>query len=327
MSDVLPIDGEFFIEPLPDQIIAAMEREDRYITSLAKTQSIAPSYFIEHTKKWPVGGSIKVAFKGGTEALRKKIADAASNITQHANLIFDFKNDDGSFREWTTNDTEYKGHIRVCFDRSGYWSLVGKDAVNKRIRNSDYSVGGFPKSRTLCLGGFDRNLPSNYKSTVIHEFMHAVGFHHAHQSPNASCDDAFRWDDDVGYEPTVTERGAYISDSQGRRPGVYTMMSGAPNYWSEAKVNSNMKPSTLRAHERTAGEFDPRSIMLYRFPNNYYKPNSTNCQPVGNGQNLSQKDKEGLNFLYPSNEESIIELAEFDKQVSSLFASLYSEEE
>lgn len=327
MTDGFPIDSEFFIEPLPDEIIAAMEREDRYITSLANTQNIAPFYFIEHTKKWSVGGNVRVAFKGGTKALRKKIADAANKITEYANLSFDFTNNDGSYREWTTSDTEYKGDIRVCFDRAGYWSLVGKDAVNKRIRNRDFSVGGLPRSRTLCLGGFDRNLPSDYKSTVIHEFMHAVGFHHAHQSPNAKCDEAFRWDDDAGYEPTVTNRGAYISDSQGRRPGVYTMMSGFPNYWSEAKVNSNMKPSKLSAHERTAGEFDPRSIMLYRFPNHYYKPNSTKCQPIGNGQSLSKKDKEGLELLYPSDAESIANLAEFDLQVSSLFASLNNAEE
>ena len=60
-------------------------------------------------------------------------------------------------------------------------------------------------------------------------------------------------------------------------------------------------------------QVDPQSIMLYRFPANYYNPGSSDCQPVGNGMTLSAQDIVGLDILYPADEERIETILEFEQ--------------
>jgi hypothetical protein len=47
------------------------------------------------------------------------------------------------------------------------------------------------------------------------------------------------------------------------------------------------------------GEFDPASIMLYRFPDIFYKEVPSACAPTGDGITLSDGDKRALTLLYP----------------------------
>jgi hypothetical protein len=42
--------------------------------------------------------------------------------------------------------------------------------------------------------------------------------------------------------------------------------------------------------------------MLYRFPPLFYRSSPSPCAPSGNGQSLSQGDRDGLRHLYPSDE-------------------------
>ena len=62
-----------------------------------------------------------------------------------------------------------------------------------------------------------------------HEFLHALSVHHEHQNMRGPCQAAFRSEDDLGYQPTRDQRGAYIADADGLRPGIYTYLSGYPN--------------------------------------------------------------------------------------------------
>ena len=54
--------------------------------------------------------------------------------------------------------------------------------------------------RSLNLGGFAIQKPQNWMGVVRHEFLHALGFEHEHQSPVSVCETEFRWDDDSGYD-------------------------------------------------------------------------------------------------------------------------------
>jgi hypothetical protein len=90
-----------------------------------------------------------------------------------------------------------------------------------------------------------------------------------------------------------------------RRPGIYTYLSGAPNFWSQAKVDHNLRQAAS-SPGTTAGAFDRASIMLYRFPLLFYvsDPNpcssdSNPCAPLGGTENLSSGDIDGLAHLYP----------------------------
>lgn len=69
-----------------------------------------------------------------------------------------------------------KPDIRITFDTSsGSWSLIGIDARNK----TDYTAA------TLNFGWLsDQNPPSSDdRGTILHEFGHALGMMHEHQSP------------------------------------------------------------------------------------------------------------------------------------------------
>jgi hypothetical protein len=128
--------------------------------------------------------------------------------------------------------------------------------------------------------------------------MHAVGVQHEHQNPLGPCEGEFRWYDDFGYEPTRDARGAFVNDSRGLRPGVYTFLAGYPNHWSRAKVDHNLRRIDARDGTR-AGGFDAASVMLYRFPQSFYRAWPSLCAPSDDVEDLSDSDKDGLALLYP----------------------------
>ncbi|MBR8638242.1 hypothetical protein KEF29_00330 [Streptomyces tuirus] len=49
-------------------------------------------------------------------------------------------------------------------------------------------------------------------------------------------------------------------------------------------------------------------MMLYRFPQFFYKSAPSSCAPTGNGQSLSAGDKRGLSLLYPHTADELADL-------------------
>jgi hypothetical protein len=251
---------------------------------------------------------VRVAFLGGSPPLYRAIEEATRPIPETANVVLDFKQG-GSYRTWSTADTAYAAEIRVSFDAAGYFSLVGTDSINPHIGLPRQPVGGAPNQRTLNLGGFSVTRPAAWEGTTRHEFLHALGVHHEHQNMRGPCQAAFRWEDDLGYQVTRDQRGAYIADADGLRPGIYTYLSGYPNGWSRSKVDSNLRtPSNTGS--LVSGPFDPSSIMLYRFPELFYRSQPSLCAPSGEGQQLSEGDKRGLRLLYPKGKQQVDAIGE-----------------
>ena len=292
-----PQDG--MLEDLPEGIAQTMRERAEWLKTLPR-RSTGEEFLVADLQRWTPGQAVRVAFLGGTSALHKEIVDAVTQITQACNLTFDFGLDQatGRYRSWSAEDTEYAAEIRLSFDFPGYWSLVGTDSIDAAVGKPDEGAGGRPNQRSLNLGGYHVRKPTDWQGTTRHEFMHAIAFHHEHQNFRGPCAGEFRWDDDAGYVRTTDARGTFVTDSEGRRPGIYTYLSGPPNNWSKAKVDHN-----LRQHdnpEETAGEFDPASVMLYRFPALFYRTADSPCAPTTDGQNLSEGDKAGLTLLYPA---------------------------
>lgn len=291
-------DGEPILDVLPDSVIATMEVRDRWFAAAA----VAPdgkAYFLGDLLRWPVGTIVRVAFLGGDTALHRDIETATRQITDASNLTLDFGFDPatGGYRTWSTSDTEYQADIRVSFDQRGFNSLIGRDSITATIGAPDEPVGGRPYQRSLNLGGFPIQRPADWMGVVRHEFLHAIAFRHEHQHPMGGCELQFRWQDDPGYLPTTDEAGRYVADVEGRRPGVYTMLAGAPNRWSRQRVDYNLRPRS--AAGALLGDFDQASIMLYRFPPAYYHTFPNPCAPTGNGIDLSDGDVEALLRAYP----------------------------
>lgn len=294
MADEPEVD--FVLELLPDHVIASMEVRDRFINDVGGSGSLGLEFLVDDVQKWRAGQIIKVAFLGGSDALCREVAEITKAITDACNIKLDF-GAGGAVRRWSEADTQYTADIRVTFDKKGYFSLVGTDSINATIGAPSERVGGRPHQCSLNLGGFTVNRPPGWQGTVLHEFLHALAFHHEHQNMRGGCESEFRWDDDQGYEPTTDLRGTFIRDAMGRLPGIYTYLAGPPNSWNRMKVDHNLRPQ--QGDDLTMGTFDRASIMLYRFPAIFYKSSPSPCAPIGEAGTLSDGDRLGLLHLYP----------------------------
>lgn len=320
MQSISDENDAFLLEDLPQSIRETVGERDRLIASLPQ-RSNGEEFLVADLQRWRPGQVVLVAFLGGDTALHQDIENATRQITDNCNLKFDFGRDPltGQYRRWSTSDTTYTADIRVSFDQGGYWSLVGTDSVDQTIGRPEDGIGGRPGQRSLNLAGFDTNRPGTWIGTTRHEFMHAVAFHHEHQNLNGPCQEEFRWEDDPGYVPTKDSNGAYKADAQNRRPGIYTYLSGAPNRWSKAKVDHNLRAQ--EGHSNTAGIFDRSSVMLYRFPPWFYRTAGSVCAPLGDGQSLSQQDIAGLQYLYPNSGDASMRDLERRQELLSVIAT------
>lgn len=291
-------EGDVVLDALPDELAASLEVRDAWFDRLPR-EGTGLEFFVSDLQRWTPGQKVRVAFLGGSSELHGAIAKSVEQITDSCNIQLDFGDGGtGDFRTWSEDDEEYRADIRVSFDQGGYWSLVGNDSVDPTIGHPSMKSGGRAGQRSLNLGGFHMKKPHNWEGVVRHEFLHALAFKHSHQNMRGPCEDQFRWEDDLAYEPTIDEMGRFIPDASGRRAGIYTYLAGFPNNWTREKVDHNLR--TKESGETVAGPFDPESVMLYRFDSLFYKSEQSDCIPTGDGLSLSQGDKRGLKLLYPS---------------------------
>jgi len=206
-------------------------------------------------KLWQPGRTLRIAFLDGDPALQERIAEFAAVWTRHANLHFDFTRDP---------DAE----IRISFVKPGSWSYVGVDALSVPINQPTMNFGW------LTLSTDDAEL----ERVVTHEFGHALGCIHEHQSPVAGIP----WN----------------------KPAVYEYYAGPPNYWTKKQVDINIF-ERYSAEITQYSQFDPESIMLYPIPNEF----TVGDFEVGWNRTLSATDKQYIAALYPAEEKSAVPIA------------------
>jgi len=192
------------------------------------------------------GRVLRVNIINGTHKIKEKIQQYANVWTQYANLSFVFVPD---------ADAE----IRVRCDNSGQsWSRVGTDCLATPLSLQTMNLGWLT----------DTTSDDEFSRVITHEFGHAIGCIHEHQSPAGGIP----WDRQAVYE--------YYMSSQG---------------WSAEQVNINI----FNLYSRTItqfSDFDLSSIMLYSVPalltidHSYSTPWNTD---------LSETDKAFISEIYP----------------------------
>ncbi|KAI4283567.1 MAG: hypothetical protein L6R35_005126 [Caloplaca aegaea] len=195
----------------------------------------------------PLVDAPNLAMLMGTDWQKDKVKQYAPIWCQHANLTMNFVND---------------GECDILIDFNptvGSWSYLGTDS------------GYFASERraSMNLGWVNKDQSEeNVRQVILHEFGHALGAVHEHESPFAMI-------------PWNKER-------------VYEDLGAPPNNWDRRKVDQNM--FTLYGLDKVhATKFDRESIMLYHYPAEW----TTNGQGTPFNTDLSDGDESYIQFVYP----------------------------
>ena len=176
---------------------------------------------------------LKVRFLDGTEDEKSFVRQVAQEWSQYANIRFEFVEHGAS-------------DIRIGFDQNASnWSHVGKFAIGK--------------TKTM-------NIADKTERVILHEFGHALGLMHEHQSPVTPIE----WD-----EKAVIKE---LEENQG---------------WDEQKTRDNIL-SPLSEEQTNFTEFDPDSIMLYPIPDRW----TVGDFETDYNTSLSATDKYFIGVLY-----------------------------
>lgn len=244
---------------------------------LTKKDLLSLESVVMRAKTWQPGTSIKVCFYELANN-RASIAAVAVQWLQYGNLKFDF----GAAPDLRTcSEANELSEIRITFrERPPYWvgyaSLIGTDsAANK----------GEP---SMILKNFDRaDLNDPYfQSVVLHEFGHALGFHHEHQSPAADCERQFNM-------AKVKSRTGW-SDQQ-IKANLSRLQVG-----SMSGIKDGFSLITLPSGEPVAfSTYDSKSIMHYSLPLDIFNSPVGDCY-IPQNVTLSAFDQKGMSASYPA---------------------------
>ncbi|WP_411884395.1 M12 family metallopeptidase [Polaromonas sp. YR568] len=202
------------------------------------------------SKKWGPGFKLRCRFLDGSPKMQKKVRTVAEEWQKHANVKLQFIK-------------EGPAEVRISFYADdGSWSAVGRDALNAAY---------FPLHQPTMNFGWVRDDSDSVedRAVILHEFGHALGCIHEHQTPTF--------------------------DRKWNEAAVMKYFKGPPNYWDEDGIRQNVlmkySPKGIKATQ-----FDAKSIMLYSFDAQLF---SDGRGPTNQNSRLSPTDQTMVKKMYP----------------------------
>lgn len=210
--------------------------------------AVRPLAYVSNTR-WQPGATLRVLLMDGPnvpEAVYQEVGKLLrDNFEANCNLHFTFLTGPVS--------TPHDISVKFLADE-GFSSQLGTNSLT--VNPSMY----LSRLHKQPLDG------DEFRNTVLHEFGHALGMGHEHQSPNARIN----WN----------------------RPYIYQYYSEPPNNWDRETVDGNMFDSF---ESDLTSEFDPFSIMMYAFPAEF----TTDGFSSQDYPQVSDTDKIWLRRAYP----------------------------
>lgn len=207
------------------------------------------------SKLWDLGDE-PITFKflegqyGGNEIQRQKVRAAIPEWTWYANV---------TFKEAAKGDS---AHIKITFDpNDGSWSVIGNDSTKEDDDVATMNLGWVKAN--------NKNLPREERGVILHEFGHALGLLHEHQSPAHGSKSVL--------DPEATVK-FYMKD-QG---------------WTREMVMDQVVKTYNLNDVSNFSQVDTKSIM------HYYQPSEvTGGDPIDYNYVFSERDKAYMVINYP----------------------------
>lgn len=214
--------------------------------------NIKESSLIASTQKvWRVNQTLVVSFLDGDARIKSEVERFSKEWTQYANINFVF------YPSLKDVPRKTKVDILISFNKSGNNSYVGTDSLS--FSRSD--------SASMSLSELSKDHINMRKSTILHEFGHALGLHHEHQSINRP------------FKMNANQAMQYCKDTygmtdEGCRSNIFAIISKDNIYFSA---------------------YDPASIMHYALHDGLFESKVS----FRENASLSLLDKIEIAKLYP----------------------------
>ena len=211
---------------------------------------------------WDTSKPVTVCFFDGSDMTRATVQTVASEWLEGTSLKLNWV---GQCNPASPSD------IRVSFVGVGHYSSIGTSAR---------SIAKTKQTLNLQDMGNVTNLSENQKGIIRHEFGHAFGFHHEHQSPASGCEDEFNFD------------FLYLS---------------LP--WPKAKVDFNLRRLNVSSSRDSVliTEYDKASVMHYALARGSFKnPETAVCFLKTPNNAISPTDRAAMQKIYPLGEEEAL---------------------
>lgn len=206
-------------------------------------------------RMWAPGRPIRVSFPPNTEdTVANHVLNVAREWTKTSNTALVHAGD-----HYGRPNGYPSAEIRIAFDFKRRASLVGRSGAHLSLFRP-----------TMMLWEIDTLDPASdeFRHVVLHEFGHALGLIHAHQSPAAGI----RWRPDKILEYAIREGWG----------------------WDEADVARNVT-TPAPEDEVMWGRYDKRSVMHYKIPSSWVESQES----FGYNTRLSLADRDFIRAMYP----------------------------